>query len=88
MNFAFFLESALDQAGCSQVDFADMLKVDPSSVSKWISGDRRPQIDSINSICKMIAIIQGRKQKKVLIQAFRAIIADLLIGHRWRLHVD
>ncbi len=48
------LEAALEEAGLTQRAFADELEVEPSTVSRWVSGASFPDDDRFPTICRLV----------------------------------
>lgn len=46
------IKQILNEQGLSQQKFADIIKVNQTTVSQWLLGNKKPGYDSILSICK------------------------------------
>lgn len=53
------LSDALSKRGIKQVDFANVLKVPPTTVSGWIRGAHEPSIDMLLTVCSYLNIPVG-----------------------------
>lgn len=53
------LSDALSKRGIKQVDFANVLKVPPTTVSGWIRGAHEPSIDMLLTVCSYLNIPIG-----------------------------
>lgn len=48
------IKAILEEKGMEQKDLAQAIGVSPSSVSRWISGEKMPRASSIDAICKAL----------------------------------
>lgn len=50
------IQAALDKSGMTQRDLAAAIKMDESTVSLWLSGERTPRVKNLEKLAKALGI--------------------------------
>ena len=50
------LAEAIQQSGISQTEIAKKLKINQSNISRYITGDKMPALDTLANLCRLLDI--------------------------------
>tara|TARA_Y100001973_G_scaffold51091_1_gene75818 strand:+ start:5488 stop:5745 length:258 start_codon:yes stop_codon:yes gene_type:complete len=80
MNLAKLLKKYCTEYFIANIDIARELSVSRSSVSLWLSGQRRPYIGLIKPLSRYLAKRMDKDEKKVIYEILNCIIEDFGAG--------
>ncbi len=50
------LAEAIQQSGISQTEIAKKLKINQSNISRYITGDKMPALDTLANLCRLLDV--------------------------------